>query len=53
MSLRAARHMRQKRVHVNLGADYYLTRVLNPERKIDRLTHELQALGYKVTLTAA
>ncbi len=39
--------------YTDLGADYYLTRLPNPKRKIDRLTHELEALGYKVTITAA
>jgi transposase len=52
--LQAAWHIMAADVaYADLGADYYLTRVPNPQRKIDRLTHELQALGYKVTLTAA
>jgi len=39
--------------YADLGPDYYLSRTRDPHRKINRLTYELQALGYKVTLTAA
>jgi transposase len=39
--------------YTDLGADYYLSHARNPQSKINRLTHELQVLGYNVTLTAA
>lgn len=39
--------------YTDLGPDYYLTRTRDPQRKINRLTHELEALGYTVNLTAA
>lgn len=37
----------------DLGADYYLVHTGNPARKAARLTQQLQALGYRVTLEAA
>lgn len=35
----------------DLGPDYRRTRVRNPKRRIDHLTHELLALGCKVEIT--
>jgi transposase len=37
----------------DLGADYFDTHVMNPGRKVTRLTQQLQALGYRVTLEQA
>ena len=38
----------------DLGADYYFdTHVMNPKRKAVRLTEQLQALGYRITLEHA
>jgi transposase len=37
----------------DLGADYFDTHVMDPRRKVTRLTQELQALGYRVTLEHA
>jgi transposase len=34
----------------DLGADYFDTHAMNPHRKATRLTQQLQALGYRVTL---
>jgi hypothetical protein len=36
----------------NLGADYFTKRV-DPERRARQLTHQLDDLGYEVTLTKA
>lgn len=37
----------------DLGPDYYLTHLPNPQRHVLRLTTQLQTLGYQVTLTRA
>jgi transposase len=37
----------------DLGADYFDTHVMDPARKVSRLTQQLQALGYRVTLEHA
>jgi transposase len=37
----------------DLGADYFDTHVMDPGRKAARLTQQLQALGYRVTLERA
>jgi len=36
--------------YADLGADYFDTHVMDPRRKATRLTEQLQALGYRVTL---
>lgn len=36
--------------YADLGPDYLTTRTLDPARKASRLTQQLQALGYRVTL---
>jgi transposase len=40
-------------VYHDLGADYFDTHVMDPGRKVTRLTQQLQALGYRVTLEQA
>lgn len=37
----------------DLGGDYFDTHVMDPARKVTRLTQQLQALGYRVTLEHA
>ena len=37
----------------DLGGDYFDTHVMDPGRKVTRLTQQLQALGYRVTLEHA
>jgi transposase len=39
--------------YTDLGADHYLNHVGDPKRKANRLTRQLQALGYRVTLESA
>jgi hypothetical protein len=36
--------------YADLGADYLDTHAMDPRRKAARLTDQLQALGYRVTL---
>jgi len=36
--------------YADLGADYFDTHAIDPRRKTTRLTQQLQALGYRVTL---
>jgi transposase len=42
--------MRDDVDHHDLGADYLDTHTMDPRRKATRLTQQLQALGYRVTL---
>lgn len=37
----------------DLGVDYFTTHAMDPQRKATRLTEQLQALGYRVTLEPA
>ena len=39
--------------YADLGADYFDTHAMDPARKATRLTQQLQALGYRVTLEHA
>ncbi len=39
--------------YADLGADYFDTHAMDPGRKATRLTQQLQALGYRVTLEHA
>jgi hypothetical protein len=36
--------------YADLGADYFDIHAMDPRRKATRLTQQLQALGYRVTL---
>ena len=52
--LLAAWHILSRDVgYHDLGAEYFDTHVMDPGRKVTRLTQQLQALGYKVTLEHA
>jgi transposase len=42
--------MREGVDYADLGADYFDTHAMDPQRKATRLTEQLQALGYRVTL---
>jgi len=42
--------MRDDVDYADLGADYFDTHAMDPRRKATRLTEQLQALGYRVTL---
>ena len=42
--------MRDNVTYADLGADYYDTHTIDPARKAARLTEQLHALGYRVTL---
>ena len=45
--------MRDDVDYADLGADYFDTHAMDPRRKATRLTEQLQALGYRVTLERA
>lgn len=45
--------MRDDVDYADLGADYFDTHAMDPRRKATRLTEQLRALGYRVTLERA
>jgi transposase len=53
LSTRYRRLASRDLVYHDLGADYFDTHVMDPARKVSRLTQQLQALGYRVTLEHA